>query len=155
MNPMEKMCDLYREELSCAHTHKLNVTTQMGRYPIGHYFGGYAGFFRRKRDVDSSKNKPMKCFLDIGRYSLFQLMSLNFGPNKRWTESNFVLIDDGFAPFQPPRTFQSLPSINFAWLLKHTFNPYLGQTITSTGIFVFAADSDVHLFYHDAEMSGL
>ena len=145
MNPKEKMCDPYREALNCARTHDLNVTTGNGNY-----FSGFAGFFRRISGEDAPN-----CFLEIGRRSFFQFMSLNFGENGKWTESSFVLIDGEFAAFQPPRDFQSLPRINFGWLLEQS-NKSLdqGQLTTSNGIFVFAADSEVQLFYHTAKMTG-
>ena len=145
MNPLERMCDPYRESLSCAHTQNLNVKTQMG-----HFFDGFAGFFRSNLEKDSTKRYPLKCFLDIKRDSWFQFISLNFGKNRRWTESSFVLIDGELAPFQPPRFFNSLPDINFGWLLNQVKSLpfYLGKRTTSTGILVFAADSEVQLFYH-------
>ena len=150
MNHMEKMCDPYRESLSCAHTHNLNITTGMGNY-----FDGFAGFFRRNGDEESIKSNPMKCFLDIGRNSWFQFMLLDFGENKKWTESSFVLIDGEFAPFQPQLKFVSLPRLSFGWLLDRNISLNLGQHPTTTGILVFAADSKVQLFYHSAEITGL
>ena len=150
MNPLEKMCDPYRESLSCAHTNNLNMETEMGNY-----FDGYAGFFRRKPDEGLSETNPLKCFLDIGRNSSFQFLSLDFGKNNRWTESSFVLIDGELAPFQPNTSFKSLPRINFAWLLNQNIPINLGQGTTSTGILVFAADSNVELFYHNARMTGM
>ena len=149
MNPLERMCDPYREALSCAHTHKLNAQTGMG-----HYFDGYAGFFRRKRDEESTESSSLNCFLDIGRDSWFQFMSLDFGENRRWTESSFVLTDGEFAPFQPNMSFKSLSQINFGWLLEQNISLSLGARTSSTGIFVFAADSEVRLYYHSAEMTG-
>ena len=41
MNPLEMMCDPYRESLSCHHTNNFNIETEMGNY-----FDGFAGFFR-------------------------------------------------------------------------------------------------------------
>ena len=99
-------------------------------------------------------SNPMKCFLDIGRDSLFQFMLLDFGTNKKWTESSFVLLDGEFAPFQPQLKFESLPRINFDWLLRNV-SLNLDQISSSTGILVFAADSEVQLFYHNAVMIGL
>ena len=55
MNPRERMCDPYRESLSCAHTHAFNVTTGMG-----HYFHEFAGFFQRSRAEESTKKIPLK-----------------------------------------------------------------------------------------------
>lgn len=150
MNPIEKMCDPYRESLSCAHIHNLNVTTGMGNY-----FDGYAGFFRRNRDEGLIESNVLKCFLDIGRNSSFQFISLDFGQNRKWTESSFVLIDGEFAPFQPNISFSSLPRINFGWLLDQKIPVSLGQGTTSTGILIFAADSKVELFYRNYRIRGL
>ncbi len=101
----------------------------------------------------------LKCFLHIRRGSWFQFMSLDFGGNKRWNESSFVLVDGDFAPFQPRLSFGSLPRINFGWLskwlMKQNITLNLGGRTTSTGIFVFAADSEVQLYYHNAVMTGL
>ena len=149
MNPFENMCHPYRESLSCANTYNLNSTTG-----FGHYFSGYAGFFRRNRDKESNNRNPLKCFLDIGRDSWFQFMSLDFGENNKWTESSFVLIDGVLADFQPRRLFAAFPTLTFGWLLDHTIPVNFGQRTTSTGILIFAADSEVQLFYHSAKMSG-
>ena len=82
-------------------------------------------------------------------------MSLDFGENDKWTESSFVLIDGEFAPFQPRRKFQSLPRINFGWLLNQNIPLNLCQMTTSTGILVFSSDSEVQLFYNSPEITGL
>ena len=150
INPAEKMCDPHREALSCAQQHNLNVTSE-----VEHYFAGYAGFFHTNSAEESRRRKTLKCFLDIGRNSWFHFMSLDFGKNRRWTESSFVLIDGEFAPFQPTRLFNALPSINFGWLLDHQIPTEFGEKTTSTGILVFAADSHVQLFYRAAKMTGL
>ena len=150
MNPFEKMCGSYKESVSCTQTHNLSVKTGNG-----HYFDGFAGFFQRNRDKDSTKSNPLKCFLDIGRNSWFRFMTLDFGEHNGWTESSFVLIDGEFAPFQPRLDFKSLPRINFAWLLNQNISRNLGQRTTSTGVLIFAADSEFQLFYHSAEMTGL
>ena len=50
--------------------------------------------------------KAKYCFLDIGPESYFRLMSLDFGMEKGWTESNFVLIDGNLADFQPRSQFE-------------------------------------------------
>ena len=139
-----------RESLSCAHAYDLNLETGMGNY-----FDGFSGFFRRNNDEDSSKRNPLKCFLEIGQNSWFQFMHLDFGGNNKWTDSSFVLIDGEFAPFQPKISFRSLPRINFGWLLNKNIPLDIGQRTTSTGILIFAADSQVELFYHSAKMSGL
>ena len=97
----------------------------------------------------------LKCFLEIAPGSWFQFMSLDFGKNTRWTESSFVLIDGKFAPYQPPLLFGSLPTINFAWLANQNIAFNLGQIRTFTGIFIFAADSEVELYYRYPEMNGL
>ena len=147
MNPLENMCKPHRESLSCARTNNLNLTTGMGNY-----FDGFAGFFRRNH---SKEGKPLFCFLDIGRGSWFQFMALDFGKNRKWTESSFVLVDGEFAPFQPRLYFRSLPRINFGWLLEKNLHVNLVQKTTATGILIFAADSEVNLFYHASEMTGL
>ncbi len=149
MNPRERMCNPYRESLSCAHTHNLNITTQMGNY-----YDGYAGFFQKNTDKGLAKRNPLKCFLDIGQDSWFQFVSLDFGKNKRWTESSFVLIDGEFAPFQPKISFRSLPRIIFGWLFEQNIPLNFDRRTSSTGIIVFAADSEVKLVYHAAEMTG-
>ena len=149
LNPMERMCHPYRESLSCAQTQNLNTETEMGTF-----FDGFAGFFRRNTDEELTKSDYPKCFLAIERDSWFQFLSLNFGRNRKWTDSSFVLIDGEFAPFQPSRLFDSLPNINFAWLTNKIMSLNLGQRTTSTGILVFAADSEVRLFYHSEEMTG-
>ena len=143
------MCDPYRESLSCANTHNFNTTTGMG-----HYFDGFAGFFRRNRGEGSTNSNPLKCFLDIGRDSWFQFISLDFGENKGLTESNFVLIDGEFASFQQNTSFEDLPRTNFGWLINNLSLDF-GQQTSSTGIFVFAADSEVQLYYHSLKMMGL
>ena len=41
MNPNERLCFPYKEELDCTHRHPFNIQTGNG-----HYFDGYAGFFK-------------------------------------------------------------------------------------------------------------
>ena len=81
-------------------------------------------------------------------------MSLDFGENNRWTESSFVLIDGEFAAFQPRIDFYSLRRINFGWMVSQNISLNFGQRTSSTGILIFAADSEVELFYHSVEIKG-
>ena len=149
MNPLEKMCDPYRKKLSCAENHILNRTTEKGNY-----FDGYAGFFRKTSDRELSANNPLKCFLNIGRDSWYQFAFLDYGKNKKWTESSFVLIDGQFAAFQPRLDFTSLPSMTFGWLTNQNISVDLSKRNTSTGIFIFNADSEVELYYNNAQLTG-
>ena len=64
-------------------------------------------------------------------------------------------LDVFYSPFQPDIGFTSLLRINFGWLLAQNLSLNFGQETTSTGIFIFAADSNVQLFYYSAEMTGL
>ena len=81
-------------------------------------------------------------------------MFLDFGNNKKWTDSSFVLLDGDFAPFQPRLSFQSLPQVNFGWLKRQNVSLDLGKNRALSGILVFAADSEVQLYYHLAEITG-
>ena len=98
--------------------------------------------------------KEKKCFLDIGKKSNFRFMSLDFGNEKSWTESNFVFIDGKEADFQPNSNFDSISSVNFHWLAKDV-NLNLPETSTSTGLFIFNSASNVNLYFHDQEIKGL
>ena len=82
-------------------------------------------------------------------------MSLDFGTEIGWTESNFVLIDGKEADFQPNAIFDSLPSVNFRWLASEHVALNLPKTKTTTGLFIFNSASDVKLYFNDRKIKGL
>ena len=82
-------------------------------------------------------------------------MSLDFGTEKGWTESNFVLIDGKEADFYPNTPFDSIPSVNFHWLASENVALNLPKTNTKTGFFIFNSASNVNLYFHDEQIKGL
>ena len=92
--------------------------------------------------------------MDIGAGSYFRFMSLDFGSENGWSESNFVLIDGELAPFQPKMDFNSIPSLNFEWLTNQTIT-FDRRKTSSRGIIVFNSASNVDLLYHDYAIKGL
>ena len=92
--------------------------------------------------------------MDIGAGSYFRFMSLDFGSENGWSDSNFVLIDGELAPFQPEMDFNSIPSLNFHWLTNRSITFDRRQTL-SRGIIVFNSASNVDLVYHDPAIKGL
>ena len=82
-------------------------------------------------------------------------MSLDFGTEKRWTESKFVLIDGEKADFQPNVAFHSIPSVNFHWLASENVVLNLPKIKTTTGLFIFNSASNVNLYFNDEEINGL
>ena len=82
-------------------------------------------------------------------------MSLDFGTEKGWTESNFVLIDGEEADFQPNSAFDSIPSVNFHWLASENVALNLPKTTTTTGLLIFNSASNVNLYFHDEKIKGL
>ena len=108
--------------------------------------------FRSIKNIELEK--VLRCFLDIGAGSNFQFMSLDFGSENGWSDSNFVLIDGELAPFQPEMDFNSIPSVNFHWLTDQTIT-FDRRKTSSRGIIVFNSASNVDLFYHDPAIKGL
>ena len=125
MNPRETMCQPHREALNC----KTNYMFVLAN-GLGHFSAEYAGMFK------TQKNKK-QCFLDIGQGHYFKIMSLDFGNDRQWSESNFVLIDGELAPFQPQSNFDSIPSVNFKWLSDQNITLSLLKRITTTGFVYF------------------
>ncbi len=83
-------------------------------------------------------------------------MKLSFGgKNNQWTSSNFVLLDGQMVDYQHNTSFFSDPSVNFKWLVDKYIPVNLGRKTTSSGIFVFNADSEVELYFNCAEIPGL
>ena len=91
--------------------------------------------------------------MDIGAGSYFQFMSLDFGSENGWSDSNFVLIDGEFAPFQPKTDFNSIRSLNFQWLTDQNITISHKSTL-SRGMVVFNSASNVDLFYRDHVIKG-
>ena len=80
-------------------------------------------------------------------------MSLDFGSENGWSDSNFVLIDGELAPFQPEMDVSS-PSLSFHWLTVQTIR-FDRRKTSSRGIIVFNSASNVDLFYQDPAIKGL
>ena len=82
-------------------------------------------------------------------------MFLDFGTEKSWTDSNFVLIDGKVADFQSNSPFESISSVNFDWLSKKGAILNLPKTNTRTGLFIFNSASNVDFYFHDKDIKGL
>ena len=82
-------------------------------------------------------------------------MSLDFGTEKGWTESNFVLIDGKEADFQPNAPFDSIPIVNFHWLASENIALNFPKTKTTTGLFIFNSGSHVIFYFQDDQIKGL
>ena len=82
-------------------------------------------------------------------------MWLDFGNEKSWSASNFVLIDGSLAPFTPKSDFSSVPNINFKWLSDQNITRNLPITMTSSGLIVINSASHVDLYYHAEKIKGL
>ena len=86
-------------------------------------------------------------------------MSLDFGTERGWSESNFVLVDGEDADFQPITPFDSISSVNFhwlqPWLISQNATLNIPKQHTTTGLLIFHSESYVNLYFHEKVIKGL